>query len=97
MYEQIDGGRPAALYRETRAGVHLTSLATLDGGRVAVVALRSSATSRTASVLLVTPRQPEPQLLRDLRPSPSALAYDPVSAFGQRARVPATTSDPRAG
>jgi hypothetical protein len=85
VYEQIDGGRPATLYRETRPGVRLTSLAMLDGGRVAVVALRSSKTSRTASVLLVTPRQPEPQLLVTSAPSPAALAYDPgVSAFGQR-------------
>ena len=85
VYEQIDGGRPATLYRETRPGVRLTSLAPLDGGRVAVVALRSSTTSRTASVLLVTPRQPDPQLLVTSAPSPSALAYDPgVSAFGQR-------------
>ena len=42
VYEQLDGGRAATLYRETRPGVHLTALALLDGGRVAVVALRSA-------------------------------------------------------
>jgi hypothetical protein len=85
VYEQIDGGRPATLYRETRPGVRLTALAMLDGGRVAVVAIRSSKASRTASVLLVTPRQPEPQLLVTSAPSPRALAYNPViSASGQR-------------
>ena len=39
VYEQLDGGRATVLYRETRPGVHLTALAPLDGGRVAVVAL----------------------------------------------------------
>lgn len=85
VYEQLDGGRPSTLYRETRPGVRLTSLALLDGGRVAVVALRSANGSRTASVLLVTPRQNEPQLLVTSASSPVTRAYDPVlSASGQR-------------
>jgi hypothetical protein len=85
VYEQLDGGRAATLYRETRPGVRLTSLAMLDGGRVAVVALRTARGSRTASVLLVTPGQNEPQLLVVSAPSPVALAYSPVlSASGQR-------------
>jgi hypothetical protein len=84
LYEQLDGGRAATLYRETRAGVRLTALALLDGGRVAVVAVRTANGTRTASVLLVTPRQPQPALLVASAPSPRALAYSPVlSSFGQ--------------
>jgi hypothetical protein len=85
LYEQLDGGRATTLYRETRPGVQLTAIAALDGGRVAVVAVRSANGSRTASVLLVTPRRPQPQVLVAAAPSPSALAYNPVlSAYGQR-------------
>jgi hypothetical protein len=85
VFEQLDGGRATELYRETRPGVRLTALAPLDGGRVAVVAVRNANGARTASVLLVTPRQPEPQVLVASAPSPSALAYSPVlSAYGQR-------------
>ncbi len=85
VYEQLDGGRTVALYREVRPGVRLTALALLDGGRCAVVALRSTGATVTASVLLVTPRQPEPALLIASAPSPRALAYSPgLSAFGQR-------------
>jgi hypothetical protein len=85
VFEQLDGGRATELYRETRPGVRLTALAPLDGGRVAVVAVRSANGARTATVLLVTPRQPEPQVLVASAPSPSALAYSPVlSAYGQR-------------
>jgi hypothetical protein len=84
VYEQLDGGRATTLYRETRPGVALTSLAALDGGRVAVVAVSTAAGARTASVLLVTPRVAEPALLVASAPSPIALAYRPsVSAFGQ--------------
>ncbi len=84
LYEQLDGGRAATLYSETRPGVRLTALALLDGGRVAVVALRSAGGSVTASVLLVTPRQPEPAVLIASAPSPLAFAYSPgISAFGQ--------------
>jgi hypothetical protein len=84
VYEQIEGGRVTALYRETRAGTRLTSLAMLDGGRVAVVAMRTVARVRTASVLLVTPRLAEPAVLVTSAPSPATLAYSPtVSAFGQ--------------
>jgi hypothetical protein len=83
VYEQLDGGRTATLYRETRPGVRLTALALLDGGRVAVVALRSAGTAVAASVLLVTPRQPEPAVLIASAPSPPAFAYSPgLSAFG---------------
>ena len=42
VFEQLDGGRPRLLYRETRPGVRLTALAPLDGGRVGVVALRTA-------------------------------------------------------
>ena len=66
VYEQLDGGRPTLLYRETRPGVHLTALAPLDGGRVAVVALRSAGGARRASVLLVTPGVPQPAGARGL-------------------------------
>ena len=84
LYEQLDGGRTALLYRETRAGVRLTSLAALDGGRVAVVAMRRTAGARSASLLLVTPRLPEPSVLVASAPSPAALVYNPsVSSFGQ--------------
>jgi hypothetical protein len=84
LYEQLDGGRVTTLYRELRPGVRLTALTLLDGGRVAVVAVRSDNGKRTASVLLVTPRQPEPALLIASAPSPSALAYNPVlSSSGQ--------------
>jgi hypothetical protein len=84
VYEQLDGGRATALYREIRPGVRLTALALLDGGRVAVVAMRTANGTRTASVLLVTPRQAEPALLVASAPSPVALAYSPtLSSFGQ--------------
>ena len=84
VFEQLDGGRPTTLYREIRPGVKLTALALLDGGRVAVVAVRTANGARTASVLLVTPRLPEPEVLVASAPSPSALAYSPaLSAFGQ--------------
>jgi hypothetical protein len=84
LYEQLDGGRATRLYRETRAGVRLTSLAALDGGRIAVVALRTAAHARTATVLLVTPRLAEPAVLVASAPSPAELVYRPtVSAFGQ--------------
>ena len=63
--------------------MRLTSLALLDGGRVAVVAVRTAAGARTASVLLVTPRQPEPSVLVASVPSPRAFAYNPtISSFG---------------
>lgn len=85
VYEQLDGGRPIVLYREARPGVRLNSLAALDGGRVAVVAMRTTGASRAASVLLVTPRVNEPQVLVASAPSPRALPYSPVlSSFGQR-------------
>jgi hypothetical protein len=84
LYEQLEGGRAATLYRELRPGVRLTALALLDGGRVAVVAVRTANGARTASVLLVTPRQPEPAVLVASVPSPAAFAYSPtLSAFGQ--------------
>jgi hypothetical protein len=83
VFEQLDGGRVSVLYSETRAGVRLTALALLDGGRAAVVAVRTAAGTRTASVLLVTPRQPEPALLVASVPSPPAFKYSPtISAFG---------------
>ena len=87
VYEQLDGGRPSTLYRETRPGVRLTSLALLDGGRVAVVAIAHRRTaSRTASVLLVTPRPERAAGARGLGAvAASPCAYSPVlSAFGQR-------------
>ena len=84
VYEQLEGGRVTALYRETRAGVRLTALALLDGGRVAVVAMRSEDGARAASVLLVTPRQAEPEVLLTSVPSPAAYAYGPgLSVSGQ--------------
>jgi hypothetical protein len=84
VLEQLDGGRAAVLYRELRPGVALTSLAVLDGGRVAVVAIRTAGSTRTASVLLVTPRVAAPALLVASAPSPAALVYRPsVSSFGQ--------------
>jgi hypothetical protein len=84
VYEQIEGGRVTVLYRETRPGMRLTAIAMLDGGRVAVVAIRTAAGVRTASVLLVTPRLPEPAVLVTSVPSPQTLAYSPtVSAYGQ--------------
>jgi hypothetical protein len=84
VYEQVDGGRPTLLYRETRAGVRLTALAPLDGGRVAVVALRSAGGTRVASVLLVTPGVPQPAVLTASVPSPSGRPYTPaLSSFGQ--------------
>jgi hypothetical protein len=84
IYEQLDGGRATALYRELRPGVRLTALALLDGGRVAVVALRSAGGSVTASVLLVTPRQPDPAVLIASAPSPLAFPYSPgISVSGQ--------------
>jgi hypothetical protein len=84
LFEQLDGGRVATLYVEVRRGVRLTALALLDGGRVAVVAMRTAGGAHTASVLLVTPRQPEPALLVASVPSPRAYAYNPtLSAFGQ--------------
>ena len=91
VYEQIDGGRPATLYRETRPGVHLTSLALLDGGRVAVVALRSASDvahgERAARDARVSPSR---SCSSTSAPSPPALAYNPVvSAFGQQRRLPA--------
>jgi hypothetical protein len=85
VYEQLDGGRATLLYSETRPGVHLTSLAALDGGRVAVVAERTAASVRTASVLLVTPRVAQPSVLVASAPSPRALVYQPsVSSYGQQ-------------
>ncbi|MDX6631178.1 MAG: hypothetical protein QOH00_3424 [Gaiellales bacterium] len=84
VYEQLDGGRPSLLYRESRAGVRLTALAPLDGGRVALVALRSAGGSRTASVLLLTPGVIRPTLLAVSAPSPAGQTYNPVlSSFGQ--------------
>lgn len=84
VFEQLDGGRASTLYRELRPGVALTSLAALDGGRVAVVAVRSASGARIASVLLVTPRVAAPALLVASAPSRAALVYNPsVSSFGQ--------------
>jgi hypothetical protein len=84
VYEELDGGRPAVLYRETRAGAQLTALAPLDGGRVAVVALRDTGGSRAASVLLLTPGVPSPVVLAASAPSPARQAYNPaLSSFGQ--------------
>ena len=84
VYEQLDGGSATTLYREQQPGVVLTSLAALDGGRVVVVAVRTAAGARTASVLLVTPRVAAPAVLVASAPSPGALVYNPtVSAFGQ--------------
>jgi hypothetical protein len=85
VYEQIDGGRARLLYRETRPATRLTALALLDGGRVAAVALRSAQGTRSASVLLVTPGVPQPQVLAVSAPSPRGLPYAPaLSAYGQR-------------
>lgn len=84
IYEQLDGGRPTLLYREARAGVRLTTLAPLDGGRVAVVALRSAGGTRRASVLLVTPGVLQPVVLAASAPSPRGQPYTPaLSSFGQ--------------
>jgi hypothetical protein len=84
IYEQLDGGRAALLYRETRPGVRLTALAPLDGGRVAVVALRRAGGSRSASVLLVTPGVVRPAVLAASAPSPARQTYSPtLSSFGQ--------------
>jgi hypothetical protein len=84
VYEQLDGGRATLLYREARAGVRLTALAALDGGRVAVVALRRAGGARRASVLLVTPGVPQPLVLAASAPSPSGQPYTPaLSSFGQ--------------
>ena len=84
VYEQLDGGRPTLLYRESRAGTQLTALAPLDGGRVAIVALHSANGARSASVLLLTPAVPKPDVLATTIASPAAQTYDPVlSSFGQ--------------
>lgn len=84
VYEQLDGGRATVLYRETRPGVHLTALAPLDGGRVAVVAQSRGGGVIRASVLLVTPGVPRPQVLVSSAPSPAAQTYNPaLSSFGQ--------------
>jgi hypothetical protein len=84
VYEQLDGGRPALLYRETRLNTQLTALAPLDGGRVAVVALHSANGARNASVLLVTPGVPKPAVLAASARSPARQTYSPaLSSFGQ--------------
>jgi hypothetical protein len=84
VYEQVDGGRAALLYRETRLGTQLTALAPLDGGRVAVVSLHSANGSRSASVLLVTPGVAQPAVLTTSAPSPARQTYNPaLSSFGQ--------------
>jgi hypothetical protein len=83
VYEQLDGGRATLLYRETRPGVRLTALAPLDGGRVAIVALRRAGAARTATVLLVTPGVPKPAVLTTSAPSPRTQTYTPgLSSFG---------------
>lgn len=84
VYEQLDGGRPGVLYRETRPGVRLTALAPLDGGRVAVVAMRGTGGAHAASVLLLTPGVPQPAVLTASAPSPRGRTYNPsLSSFGQ--------------
>ncbi len=84
VYEQLDGGRPRLLYRETRPGVRLTALAPLDGGRVGVVALRTAGGGLTASVLLLTPGVAQPAVLAASAHSPQAHAYNPsLSSSGQ--------------
>jgi hypothetical protein len=83
-YEQLDGGRPTLLYRETRLGTQLTALAPLDGGRMAVVALHSAHGSRSASVMLVAPGVAKPSVLAASVASPARLTYNPaLSSFGQ--------------
>jgi hypothetical protein len=48
------------------------------------VAMRTDCGASSATVLLVTPRLPEPSVLAASVPSPAALAYSPsVSSFGQ--------------
>jgi hypothetical protein len=96
VYEQLDGGRPGVLYRETRPGVRLTALAPLDGGRVAVVARRGSGGAQVASVLLLTPGVPQPAVLATSAPSPSRLTYNPsLSSFGQRVAFRRRVGSPR--
>ena len=96
VLEQLDGGRATVLYRELRPGVVLTSLAALDGGRVAVVALRTAGRTRSASVLLVTPRVAAPALLVASAPSPAALVYRPWSRRSDRASPSGGASAPSA-
>jgi hypothetical protein len=84
VYEQLDGGRPVLLYRETRLDTQLTALAPLDGGRVAVVALHAASGSRSASVLLLTPSVTKPVVLVASASSPARQTYNPtLSSFGQ--------------
>ena len=71
-----------ALPRDAR-GLQADVARRLDGGRVAVVALRTAAGATRATVLLVTPRLAEPAVLVASAPSPAALAYRPtLSSFG---------------
>jgi hypothetical protein len=84
VYEELDGGRPSLLYRETRLNTQLTALAPLDGGRVAVVALHAANGKRDASVLLLTPGVVRPAVLVASVASPAGQTYSPaLSSFGQ--------------
>ena len=66
--------------------MRLTSLALLDGGRVAVVAVRTAAGARTASVLLVTPAPARARGARRLGAVAARLRLQP-DALGLRPRA----------
>ena len=85
VYEQLDGGRATVLYRETRPGVHLTALAPLDGGRVAVVALRSAGGVATGERAARDARRAASRRCSwPRRPRRALQTYSPaLSSFGQ--------------